>query len=190
MQKSQQLIARRECSRGVVRIRDKHDARIVANRFGHSVEIVTELVCRNHYSRRADGLHRQGIHGKPVLRIDRRISLRQKRPRDQLQHIVGSVPEHNLLSCYAILFYQRRFEFIAAAVGIKRNTRQHPLDCLNSCWTCTQRIFIGRQLDDIFLIKSELPRQLGRGLTRLVGGDGFDVAWGEIAGGDHKVISR
>jgi hypothetical protein len=72
-------------------------------------------------------------------------------------------------------------QFEGIAVGIQRNTRQRIRNRPLRQRADAQRILVGRQLDDAGLVKPEFSGKLRNRFSRLVRGNGADMARCELA---------
>jgi hypothetical protein len=91
----------------IVRIRDPHDARVVGDRRSHRLDVVAEFARRNDDRARAARLRRERIHRERVLRVHGRQARAEKRERDELEHVVRPVAEHDLRHVDAVALRQR-----------------------------------------------------------------------------------
>ena len=127
---------------GVVGIGDKDHARARCERRAHGQEIVTEVACRNRDADRTARLCGKRIDREGVLRIHCVIARTQKRLRDQLEDIVGTVAEHDLLAFHPEAGRKRSLERVTIAIRIARDPRRGIEDRLPHLRARSARILV------------------------------------------------
>ena len=168
-------VTREPGSRRIVRIRDEHQPRARRDRFTHRNEIVP-MILRGHLdAERAARLRRERIHDERVLRIDCVIARCEERLRDQLEHVVAAVAEHDLFRPHAKSRRQRRLQRKAVAVRIPGDVGGGHRDGGQHLRTRTARIFVRRKLDDRRRVEIQLACDLLDRLAADVGRDRADV---------------
>ena len=169
----------------VVRVRDEHDARARPDRRQHRRQVVPVVPRRHLDALRAPRVRRERVDGERVLRVDRLVAGRQERLRDELEHVVAAVAEHEALGRDAVALRERRTQREAVAVGIARDVGRRRRDRREHLRARAARVLVRRELDDARRVERKLAGEL---LDRLAGDVRSDVAHpgGRVRGGFER----
>jgi len=157
------------------RVRSLHGREIVAERhrgiFGQRVD---------DHARGAGRLHRVGIHGEGIPRVDGFQSGLEERLGQQHEQVVGTVAERDLRDVDTELRGELVLELVAAAVGIEPGVgerRVHRGECVGAG---TEGVFVRRELDDA--ADAELAFELFDGFAGDVRRERADVFDRQVTG--------
>ena len=165
-QKLGQRGVRQERPGRIIRIGDKDHRRVLTDRGPHGRKVMAKISRRHLNRRRIAGGNGQGINRKGMLGKHGRTPRRQKHPRGEFEHIVGTITQHDLIGTHTQPSRQRLFQREAIAIGIQRQAIQGRRYGPTGLGRNAQRVFVGSQFDDVRLLETQLARQLGDRLAR------------------------
>ena len=164
----------------IVRIRDKYQPRVIANRSPHRIEIVTVMLRSHDDMLRTHGLRGQRIDRKRKLRIHHRLTGSDQRACREFKDVIAAIAQRDPVGRHIEFLADGVFEIKAIRIRIARQIGQRRYHRLLRGFGQTQRIFIGSQFDDAGFIKAKFSRHLGNGLAPLIGSDRTNVIRAEI----------
>ncbi len=147
-------------SRGIVGIGDEHDPRARRDRGAHRIQVVSIVLRRDLGPDRAAGLRRQRIDDEGVLRPHRMVAGAQERLRDQFQHVVAAVAQHDRVGAVPEPDRQRVLELVAVAVGIAVEVARRRRDRLAHARTRAAWILVRSEFHDRRGVEVHLAREL------------------------------
>jgi hypothetical protein len=167
----------RDRRRRVVRVGDEHQLGVRGHRARHRLEVDAVVLQHDHHADAACGLHDHRVHDERRVWHHGLVTRPEERVDDQLDQLVRSVPEHDVLRRHAVALGERLAQVVAAAVRVAVQVRQRLEDRLLHALRRRQRVLVRRELDRV--VHAELPLQLLDGLAGLVRRDAQDVIVGE-----------
>ncbi len=174
----------------VVRIGDENHAGPVVDQRQHRPEVVPVRLRLRRVERarnlpgRATGLRHHAVNHERVLRIDRLGAGVEKSTRDQVEDVVGSIPERDLFGRNAELRGQPVLEIIAIGIGIEPNLLARPANRVAHPRRAAERVFIRREL--VGIADAELALELLDRLAGQVGRQRLDLRQGGIECGHQS----
>ena len=156
---------------GIVGVGDPDHVGFVVDRLRHRLEVVAEVLRRHHDRARAARLRGERIDREAVLREHRRAARPEEGERDQLEHVVRAVAEHDRAHVDVVAPGERLLQLEAVAVRVARDVAERRLDRGARARADAARVLVRGELDDAALVQAHLARELGDRLAGLVGRD-------------------
>ena len=169
----------------IVRVRHPDNVRFVVDGTRHRLEVMAVILRRHDDRARAARLRREWVDGKRVLRHDGGAAGPEEGKREELEHVIRAVAEHDGQEVDAVALRERLLQLEAVAVRIARDITERRVDCRPRARPDAARVLVGGELDDAALIETHLARQLGNRLSGLIRRDRAHVGGGKLAGIDQ-----